>query len=75
MLLVFLATPTPFPYIIAPYTFLWQSFIAHTAGFILSEFGMKVTVRGIDIYLNTQITEIAPYCAGLKLILSSLNVV
>jgi len=74
MLLVSLATPTAFPYIVAPYTFPWQSFIAHTVGFILSEFGMKVTVLGIDIYVNNQITEIAPYCAGLKLLLSSINV-
>lgn len=74
LLLVFLATPTALPYLIAPYTLPLQSFIAGTAGFILSQFGMQVTVDGINIFVGGRIVEVAPYCAGLKMLFTTLYV-
>ncbi|AFZ58917.1 cyanoexosortase B [Anabaena cylindrica FACHB-243] len=74
LLLVFLATPTALPYIIAPYTFPLQSFIASTAAFILNQFGMNVIVDGINLYVNGRIVEVAPYCAGLKMLFTTLYV-
>jgi cyanoexosortase B len=74
LLLVFLATPTAFPYLIAPYTLPLQSFIAGTAGFILSQFGMEVAVDGTNIFVGGRIVEVAPYCAGLKMLFTTLYV-
>lgn len=74
LLLVFLATPTAIPYLIAPYTLPLQSFIAGTAGFILSQFGLPVTVEGINIFVGGRIVEVAPYCAGLKMLFTTLYV-
>ncbi len=74
LLLILLATPTPLPYLIAPYTFPLQSFIAGTAGFILNQFGMTVTVDEINIYVGGRIVEVAPYCAGLKMLFTTLYV-
>jgi cyanoexosortase B len=74
LLLVFLATPTAIPYLVAPYTLPLQSFIAGTAGFILSQFGLQVTVDGINIYTGGRIVEVAPYCAGLKMLFTTLYV-
>lgn len=74
LLLVFLATPTAVPYLIAPYTLPLQSFIAGTAGFILSQFGIDVTVDGINLLVGGRIVEVAPYCAGLKMLFTTLYV-
>ncbi|UKP00007.1 cyanoexosortase B [Nostoc sp. UHCC 0870] len=74
LILVFLATPTAVPYLIAPYTFPLQSFIAGTAGFILNQFGMQVVVDGINIYVGGRIVEVAPYCAGLKMLFTTIYV-
>jgi cyanoexosortase B len=74
LLLVFLATPTEIPYLIAPYTLPLQSFIAGTAGFILNQLGMTVTVEQIYLFVNGRIVEVAPYCAGLKMLFTSLYV-
>jgi cyanoexosortase B len=74
LLLLFLATPTAMPYLIAPYTFPLQSFIAGTAGFILNQLGMAVLVDGINIYVAGRIVEVAPYCAGLKMLLTTIYV-
>ncbi|MDJ0737253.1 MAG: cyanoexosortase B [Nostocaceae cyanobacterium] len=74
LILVLLATPTAVPYLIAPYTFPLQSFIAGTAGFILNQFGMDVTVNNINIYVGGRIVEVAPYCAGLKMLFTTLYV-
>ncbi|WP_353929606.1 cyanoexosortase B [Okeanomitos corallinicola TIOX110] len=74
LLLVFLATPTALPYLIAPYTFPLQSFIASTAAFILNQFDMKVVVDGINLYVGGRIVEVAPYCAGLKMLFTTLYV-
>ena len=74
LLLVFLATPTAAPYLIAPYTLPLQSFIAGTAGFILNQFGMNVTVDEINLYVGGRIVEVAPYCAGLKMLFTTVYV-
>jgi cyanoexosortase B len=74
LLLVFLATPTAIPYLIAPYTLPLQTFIANTAAFILNEFGMNVVVDGINLYVGGRIVEVAPYCAGLKMLFTTIYV-
>ncbi|QLE55160.1 cyanoexosortase B [Nostoc sp. TCL26-01] len=74
LLLVLLATPTAVPYLIAPYTFPLQSFIAGTAGFILNQVGIVAIVDGINIYVNGRIVEVAPYCAGLKMLFTTIYV-
>ncbi|MBD1861768.1 MULTISPECIES: cyanoexosortase B [Trichocoleus] len=74
LILVFLATPTELPYLIAPYTLPLQHFIAAIAGFILNQFGMDVTVEQIYLYVGDRIVEVAPYCAGLKMLFTSLYV-
>lgn len=74
LLLTVLATPTEIPYLIAPYTLPLQQFIAGTAGFILLQFGMDVRVDQIYLYVNERIVEVAPYCAGLKMLFTSLYV-
>lgn len=74
LLLVFLATPTEIPYLIEPYILPLQSFIAHTAGLILSILGMNVTVDNIYLFVNDRIVEVAPHCSGLKMLFTSLYV-
>jgi cyanoexosortase B len=74
LILIFLATPTALPYLITPYTFPLQSFIASTAAFILNQFGMNVIVDGVNLYVNGRIVEVAPYCAGLKMLFTTLYV-
>jgi cyanoexosortase B len=74
LLLIFLATPTAIPYLLVPYTLPLQSFIAGTAGFILNQLGMQVVVDEINIYVNGRIVEVAPYCAGLKMLFTTIYV-
>ena len=74
LLLVFLATPNEIPYLLAPYTMPLQSFIAGTAGFILNQLGMNVTVQNFYLFVNDRLVEVAPYCAGLKMLFTSLYV-
>jgi cyanoexosortase B len=74
LLLVFLATPTAVPYLIAPYTLPLQTFIAGTAGFILNQAGMEVNVDGINLFVGGRIVEVAPYCAGLKMLFTTFYV-
>ncbi len=74
LLLVFLATPNEIPYLIAPYTLPLQSFIAHVAGFILTQLGMNIDVNDIYLKVNGRTVEVAPYCAGLKMLFTSLYV-
>lgn len=70
--LVLLSTPTQFPYLIEPYILPLQSFIASVAGFILLQFDINVVVDGIYLYVNDQLVEVAPHCAGLKMLFTSL---
>jgi cyanoexosortase B len=74
LLLVLLATPNQIPYLIAPYTLPLQQFIAGTAGFLLLQFGIQVRVDQIYLFVNDRIVEVAPYCAGLKMLFTSLYV-
>jgi cyanoexosortase B len=74
LLLVLLATPNEIPYLLTPYTLPLQSFIAGTAGFILNQLGMDVTVRQVYLEVGGRLVEVAPYCAGLKMLFTSLYV-
>lgn len=74
LLLVLLATPNQVPYLIAPYTLPLQQFIAGMAGFLLFQLGMNVRVDQIYLFVNDRIVEVAPYCAGLKMLFTSLYV-
>ncbi|MCU0516633.1 MAG: cyanoexosortase B [Oscillatoria sp. Prado101] len=74
LLLVLLATPTEVPYLIAPFTLPLQSFIAGFAGFLLKQFGLDVTVSQINLFVGGRIVEVAPHCAGLKMLFTSLYV-
>ncbi|NJR51769.1 MAG: cyanoexosortase B [Leptolyngbyaceae cyanobacterium CSU_1_3] len=74
LLLVFLATPTEIPYLVAPYTLPLQTFIAGSAGFLLNQIGMDVTIEGIYLAVGGRMVEVAPYCAGLKMLFTSLYV-
>lgn len=72
LLLVALATPTAFPYLLTPYILPLQRLIAIAAGFLLLQLGMDVRVDQVYVYVNNQVVEIAPYCAGLKLLFTGL---
>jgi cyanoexosortase B len=74
LLLVLLATPNEIPYLIAPHTLPLQKLIAGVSGFILVQFGIQVRVDQIYLFVNDQIVEVAPYCAGLKMVFTSLYV-
>ena len=74
LLLVLFATPNEIPYLIAPHTAPLQVFIAGMAGVILQLLGIPVTVDQMFLYLNGKQVEVAPYCAGLKMLFTSLYV-
>jgi cyanoexosortase B len=74
LILVALATPTQLPYLIEPYILPLQRFIAAVAGFLLTQVGVNVTVEQIYLYVNDQTVEVAPHCAGLKMLFTSLYV-
>jgi cyanoexosortase B len=74
LLLVLLATPNQIPYLLAPYTLPLQQFIAGMAGFLLVQLGMDIQVEQIYLFVNDRIVEVAPYCAGLKMLFTSLYV-
>lgn len=74
LLLVALATPTQLPYLVEPYILPLQHFIAVVAGFLLTQIGVDVTVDQIYLYVNGQTVEVAPHCAGLKMLFTSLYV-
>jgi cyanoexosortase B len=74
LLLIFLATPNPIPYLLTPYTLPLQTFIANVAGFILMQLGIQVSVDQFYLFVNDKPVEVAPYCAGLKMLFTSLYV-
>lgn len=74
LLLVALATPSQLPYLIEPYVLPLQRFIASVAGFLLRQGGIDVTVQDIYLRVNSQMVEVAPHCAGLKMLFTSLYV-
>lgn len=74
LLFVFLASPNHIPYLIEPYALPLQQFIAETSGLILIKVGLNVRVEEIYLYVNERIVEVAPHCAGLKMLFTSLYV-
>ncbi|HEY9763498.1 MAG TPA: cyanoexosortase B [Trichocoleus sp.] len=74
LVLITLATPTQLPYLIEPYVLPLQHFIASVAGFLLVQFGLDVRVETIYLFVNGQTVEVAPHCAGLKMLFTSLYV-
>ncbi|OCQ99707.1 cyanoexosortase B [Oscillatoriales cyanobacterium USR001] len=74
LLLTLLATPNYIPYLIEPYSLPLQHFIATISGLILTKFGMDVRVEEIYLYVNGGIVEVAPHCAGLKMLFTSIYV-
>ncbi len=74
LILIWLATPNQIPYLITPYTLPLQSFIAQTAGFILIKLGQPVKIDNIYLSINNNHVEVAPYCAGLKMLFTTLYV-
>jgi len=74
LLFVFLASPNHIPYLIEPYALPLQKFIAETSGLILIKVGLNVRVEEIYLYVNDRIVEVAPHCAGLKMLFTSLYV-
>ncbi|MEM9904168.1 MAG: cyanoexosortase B [Cyanobacteria bacterium P01_D01_bin.44] len=71
LMLIGLATPTQLPYLIEPYILPLQRFIAAIAGFILLQLGIDVEVNEIYLSVNQQLVEVAPHCAGLKMLFTS----
>ena len=71
---VFLASPNHIPYLIEPYALPLQQLIAETSGLILINVGLNVRVEEIYLYVNDRIVEVAPHCAGLKMLFTSLYV-
>jgi cyanoexosortase B len=74
LVFVWLSTPNELPYLVAPFTLPLQSLIAGTAGMLLNLLGFNVTVEGINLFINGRHVEVAPYCAGLKMLFTSLYV-
>ncbi|NEP39547.1 MAG: cyanoexosortase B, partial [Okeania sp. SIO2H7] len=74
LIFVLLASPNHIPYLIEPYALPLQKFIAAVAGFILTQLNMDVTVEQIYLYVGGRIVEVAPHCAGLKMLFTSLYV-
>ncbi|MGG6240147.1 cyanoexosortase B [Nodosilinea sp. AN01ver1] len=74
LILVALATPNQLPYLIEPYILPLQQLIASVAGFLLVQLGLPVTVESIYLFVNGQTVEVAPHCAGLKMLFTSLYV-
>ncbi|MBT9313299.1 cyanoexosortase B [Leptothoe kymatousa] len=72
LILVLFSTPTQLPYLIEPYILPLQRFIATVAGAILHGFGYDVEVNNIYLTMNQQLVEVAPHCAGLKMLFTSL---
>ncbi len=71
-ILILFSTPTELPYLIEPYVLPLQAFIASVAGFILLQFDVDVQVDGIYLSVSNQLIEVAPHCAGLKMLFTSL---
>ncbi|MEO0869376.1 MAG: cyanoexosortase B, partial [Cyanobacteria bacterium J06642_11] len=72
LVLILLSTPTQLPYLIEPYILPLQRFIATIAGTILHGLGYDVEVKNIYLTMNEQLVEVAPHCAGLKMLFTSL---
>ena len=74
LILVVFSTPTQLPYLIEPYILPLQRFIATVAGTILHGLGYDVEVNNIYLSMNQRLVEVAPHCAGLKMLFTSLYI-
>jgi cyanoexosortase B len=74
LLFVFFASPNHIPYLMEPYALPLQHFIAEVSGWILIKVGLNVRIEEIYLYVNDRIVEVAPHCAGLKMLFTSLYV-
>ncbi|MEL4896280.1 cyanoexosortase B [Crocosphaera sp. Alani8] len=74
LLLIALGTPNSIPYLITPHTLPLQKLIAAVAWFLLQQFGVDTRVEGILLYVNNIPVEVAPYCAGLKMLFTTIYV-
>ena len=72
LVLLIFSTPTQLPYLIEPHILPLQRFIATVAGTILHGFGYDVEVNQFYLSMNGQLVEVAPHCAGLKMLFTSL---
>ena len=74
LIFVSLATPNHIPYLIQPLALPIQRFIAGTAAFILMQLGVNLQLEDIYLYIGDRIVEVAPHCAGLKMLFTSIYV-
>ena len=75
LLLLLLAVPTDMPYLATTKVLTLQQVIASFIGVILNLLGNPVTVNNIYVYFTDgAIIEVAPYCAGLKLLFTNIYV-
>ena len=72
LILIVFSTPTQLPYLIEPHILPLQRLIATVAGAILHSLGYEVEVNNIYLSMNQQLVEVAPHCAGLKMLFTSL---
>ncbi|MBX2864307.1 MAG: cyanoexosortase B [Leptolyngbyaceae cyanobacterium MAG.088] len=72
LILIVFSTPTQLPYLVEPHILPLQRFIATVAGTILHGLGYEVEVNNIYLSMNQQLVEVAPHCAGLKMLFTSL---
>ena len=72
LVLIIFSTPTQLPYLIEPYILPLQRLIATVAGTILHGLGYDVEVNNIYLSMNQRLVEVAPHCAGLKMLFTSL---
>lgn len=74
LILVFFATPNSLPYLIEPYAMPLQKLIAWMAGSLLQLMGFALIIKDNQLYIDSKIVEVAPHCAGLKMLFTSLYV-
>ncbi|NJN29316.1 MAG: cyanoexosortase B [Synechococcales cyanobacterium RM1_1_8] len=76
LVLVLLATPTDLPYLVTTQVLPLQQAIASLIGLFLNLVGKTAVVDSIYVYFPDGATiEVAPYCAGLKLLFTNVYVV
>jgi len=74
LLFILLASSNHIPYLIEPYVLPLQKFIAGVVAFILTQLNFDVTINQIYLYIGDKIVEVAPHCAGLKMLFTSIYV-
>jgi cyanoexosortase B len=74
LILIFFATPNSLPYLIEPYAMPLQKLIAWMAGSLLQLMGFVLIIKDNQLYIDSKIVEVAPHCAGLKMLFTSLYI-